>query len=178
MQHVMPLHFPLHGYPKDYCRLTPDYFADFCREIGFEDVVVSTDGCSGRVYTSLNFINSFNLNILPERVKLVEFLKVALLLLSELDLDDHDKSAVAHSIYVRGRKPGVLQERPAKRDGNGILIIPPGSTTLSRIASDIVDPVTKQVLHFDGGSFRGVLTYPVKNKRVGYLRDIDAQSIG
>lgn len=178
MQHVMPLHFPLHGYPKDYCRLTPDYFADFCREIGFEDIVVSTDGCSGRIYTSLNFMNSFNLNVHPERVKLVEFLKVALLLLSEMDLDDHDKSAVAHSIYVRGRKPGVLQERPAKRDDSGVLMLPPGSTTLLRIAGDIVDPITKQALDFDGNSFRGALTYPVKDKRIGYLREIDAQSAG
>lgn len=177
MQHTMPLHFPLHGYPKDFSRLTPDYFTEFCNDLGFEDVIVSVTGTCGRLYTALNLVNSFNLQIQPERAALVELVKVMLLLLSELDRDDIDRSAVAHSIYVRARKSGALQPRQAHRDENGILELPPGTSTLTRISDDVVDPVSKTKLVFRGDVFVGDVEYPVKENRVGYLRDIDGRHL-
>jgi uncharacterized protein YbaR (Trm112 family)/SAM-dependent methyltransferase len=55
MQVMMPFHFVQHFCPKDYLRLTPHFFEDVCRQIGFEEVYCHVNDFAGLYYTLHNF---------------------------------------------------------------------------------------------------------------------------
>jgi SAM-dependent methyltransferase len=162
MEHAMPMFFVVHGYPKDYSRLSPDYFQDWMTEIGFTDIVVDTTPNAGRIYTSLTAMNSFEPSGLTmEQTALVEFIKTALLALSELDYADSGRMLFAHSIHISGRKPGTLAAREAERSAQGALIL--DGTAIERIADSVVHPVSKAPLTLHDGCFAGPTgLFPVK----------------
>jgi SAM-dependent methyltransferase len=180
VQHTMPLHFHLHGYPKDYSRLSPDYFYEVYNDIGFEDVVVHVRTSAGRIYTCLNTMNSFGVSeIGPQQRVLLEFVKATLLLLSELDFADSGMEAVAHSIHALARKSGNLTPRTALRKMDGTLVIADGTSTVSRIAADIVHPTKRTSLKYSGTAFldeEAGESFPVMDGSA-FLRETDSVSV-
>jgi|GEM_PF-3440152 len=51
MQVTMPFHFVQHFCPKDYVRLTPQWFEDTCKRAGFEEVYTHVNDFGGLYYT-------------------------------------------------------------------------------------------------------------------------------
>lgn len=113
---TMPFHFVEHGCPRDYTRLSGQFFEDVCADLGFVDVQVDTKSTSGVFYTTHNLLKAGIANReAPFGNELQEIHKAVLMLLAALqglDRSFHAHGAsLWHSTSVMAFKPGAYHPR-------------------------------------------------------------------
>jgi SAM-dependent methyltransferase len=119
MQFATPFVFNLHGYPDDYLRYTPSWYATICAEAGFDRVSLDVDAARGLYYTLHNSAKAAVVDAehpAAPALRTLHLLVVELLgALAPLDNGFHNGARHwFHSVQCLARKPGAYE--PSRRE--------------------------------------------------------------